>query len=96
MWLQVHDPLSAGGKIGVGATLGQLKGFEAGPQFEMVSGDPFDSNKAYKDSKLCNVLFARELARRLQEQDSPVCVTAFGPGNISFFITLQLEPQRIP
>lgn len=82
--MQVHDPLSAGGKIGVGATLGDLKGFEAGPNFEMVSGDPFDADKAYKDSKLCNVLFARELARRLKDQGSAVCVTAFGPGASSF------------
>jgi protochlorophyllide reductase len=90
---QVHDPLSAGGKIGVGATLGQLKGLEAGPSFEMVSGDPYDPDKAYKDSKLCNVLFARELARRLQQQGSPVCVTAFGPGTISALVSLKVFLQ---
>ena len=80
LWVQVHDPQSAGGKIGVGATLGSLEGLAAGPDFEMVSGEPSNSDKAYKDSKLCNVMFARELARRLKEQGSPVCVTAFGPG----------------
>jgi len=29
--------------------------------FEMVDGEKFDADKAYKDSKLCNVLFTREL-----------------------------------
>lgn len=82
----MHDPQSAGGKIGVGATLGDLRGLESGAQFDMVSGDAFDSDKAYKDSKLCNVLFARELARRLKEQGSPICVTAFGPGVCSLFL----------
>jgi protochlorophyllide reductase len=46
----------------------------------MVSGEPFDAEKAYKDSKLCNLLFARELSDRLQQRGSPVTVNAFGPG----------------
>ena len=48
----------------------------------VCSQDP--SCKAYKDSKLCGVLFARELARRLAASgvsgaDSVVC-NAFSPG----------------
>ena len=44
----------------------------------MVDGGDFDGNKAYKDSKLCGVLFARALSKRLE----PICATAcaFSPG----------------
>jgi protochlorophyllide reductase len=57
-----------------------MSGLKAGGAFEMVSGEAFDADKAYKDSKLCNVLFARELSRRLAEQESTVTVNSFGPG----------------
>lgn len=43
----------------------------------------FDPDKAYKDSKLCNLLFQRELVRRLALTKSPVTVNAFGPGLIT-------------
>lgn len=79
--MQVHDPNSAGGKVGPGAALGDLAGLKGGPMFDMVSGGAFDADKAYKDSKLCNVLFARELDRRLGQQGVPVTVNAFGPGS---------------
>ena len=40
-------------------------------------------DRAYKDSKLCNVLFTRELARRLKAKDSKVSVNCFSPGLIT-------------
>jgi len=81
---EVHDPASAGGSVGKGATLGDLAGLERdGRNFEMVSGEPYDADKAYKDSKLCNVLFSYELERRLQASGSKVTVNAFGPGLIT-------------
>ena len=43
----------------------------------------YNADKAYKDSKLCNLLFTRELARRLRAAGSPVEVVAFGPGLIT-------------
>ncbi|KAI2503523.1 enoyl-(acyl carrier protein) reductase [Fragilaria crotonensis] len=81
----VHDPDSPGGAQGKTATLGDLTGFERdGRLFEMVDGEPFNADKAYKDSKLCNVLFFRELQRRLDASPSTqgIVVNAFTPGLI--------------
>jgi len=81
---EVHDPSSPGGSVGKGATLGTLNGFiRDGKAFEMVSGEAFDADKAYKDSKLCNMLFTYELERRLRAKGSKVNVNAFGPGLIT-------------
>jgi protochlorophyllide reductase len=49
----------------------------------MIDGGAYDADKAYKDSKLCNILFTRELARRLAAAGSPVEAVAFGPGLIT-------------
>ena len=48
----------------------------------MIDGTCFDGNKAYKDSKLCNILFARELAARLGAAGLPVTCNTFSPGFI--------------
>jgi hypothetical protein len=54
----LHDPDSPGGAQGKTATLGDLTGFERdGKFFEMVDGEPFNADKAYKDSKVCVVEF---------------------------------------
>jgi protochlorophyllide reductase len=83
----VHDPDSPGGAQGKTATLGNLKGFEDAVasgtgKFDMVDGGPFNADKAYKDSKLCNVIFTRELQRRLDESGSKIKVNSFTPGLI--------------
>lgn len=81
----VHDPASPGGKQGVPATLGNLQGLETlGKDCEMIDGGAFNADKAYKDSKLCNVLFTRELQRRLESSDSTkgIAVNCFNPGLI--------------
>ena len=78
---EVHDPASPGGRVGRGAGLGRLDGLRQGAGFAMVDGrSPFDADKAYKDSKLCNVLFARQLQQRLQEQGHDWPVIAWSPG----------------
>ncbi|BAU62919.1 protochlorophyllide oxidoreductase [Stanieria sp. NIES-3757] len=62
------NPKELGGKIPIPAPpdLGNLEGFEAGfkEPITMINGKQFKSGKAYKDSKLCNVLTMRELHRR--------------------------------
>ena len=77
---EVHDPSSAGGKVGQPAGLGDLAGLRQGPGAAMLAGGPFNAEKAYKDSKLCNLLMAREVERQLQQQGQPLPVLAWSPG----------------
>jgi protochlorophyllide reductase len=77
---EVHDPTSAGGKVGRAAGLGDLVGLRQGPGAAMVDGGAFNAEKAYKDSKLCNVLMAWEVERRQREQGTPLPVLAWSPG----------------
>ena len=74
----VHDAESPDGRNGAPPTLGDLSGLASGHNFDMCDGGKFDGNKAYKDSKLCGILFARELARRLG--DVGATCNAFSPG----------------
>jgi len=85
----VHDPDSPGGAQGSLATLGALQGMEkavasseAFGVFDMVDGGDFDADKAYKDSKLCNVFFMKELQQRLNKANKGIEVNAFNPGLI--------------
>ena len=77
---EVHDPTTAGGKVGPPAGLGELAGLRQGPGAPMVDGGPFNAEKAYKDSKLCNVLMAREVERRLRQRGQRLPVIAWSPG----------------
>jgi protochlorophyllide reductase len=82
----VHDPDSPGGAQGKKATLGNLDGFiRDGKKFEMVDGQPYNGDKAYKDSKLCNIFFCRELQRRLSAlgATNSITVNSFSPGLIT-------------
>ncbi len=64
-----HNPDELGGKIPPRPDLGELKGFAEGfkPPISMIDGKKFEPVKAYKDSKVCNVLTMRELHRRYHE-----------------------------
>jgi len=69
---EVHNPATAGGKVGPPAGLGTMAGLNAGHDgAAMVDGiTPFNADKAYKDSKLCNMLMGLELSQ--QHPDRPV------------------------
>ena len=78
---EVHDPASPGGRVGRPAGLGDLAGLRRGPGAPMLDGsDTFHAEKAYKDSKLCNLLMAREVERRLRLRGHPLAVRAWSPG----------------
>lgn len=64
--------------------LGDMAGLEAGFKsvHSMISGRPFNSDQAYRDSKLCNVMTALELARRLQARHSRATCICLAPGFI--------------
>ena len=57
-----------GGKIPIPrpANLGNLSGFEKGflSPISMANGEKFKPGKAYKDSKLCNMITVQEIAKR--------------------------------
>ena len=77
---EVHDPGTPGGRVGPPAGLGSLAGLRRGRGAAMLAGGPFHAEKAYKDSKLCNLLMALEVERRLRAQGTPVAVFAWSPG----------------
>ena len=77
---EVHNPKSPGGKIGETANLGDLKGLRSGKCFEMIDGGQFNADKAYKDSKLCNVLFGIELSKKLESLSRKIPVIVWAPG----------------
>ena len=77
---EVHNPNSAGGRVGAKASLGNLKGLESSTGFEMIDGNKFNADKAYKDSKLCNILFAKKLSSKLIRKNLSIPVIAWAPG----------------
>ena len=75
-----------GGKIPIPAPadLGDLSGFKAGfkAPIAMANGKPFKPGKAYKDSKLCNMITTQELHRRLHG-DTGIVFTSLYPGCVA-------------
>ena len=75
-----------GGKIPIPAPadLGDLSGFAAGfkAPLAMANGKPFKPGKAYKDSKLCNMITTQELHRRLHASTG-IVFTSLYPGCVA-------------
>ena len=75
-----------GGKVPIPAPadLGNLQGLEAGfrGSVAMIDGQPFKPGKAYKDSKLCNMVISRELHRRHHAETGIVFNTLY-PGCVA-------------
>jgi protochlorophyllide reductase len=79
-----HNPDELGGKIPPRPDLGDFEGFAAGFQdpVTMIDGKAFEPVKAYKDSKVCNVLTMRELHRRYH-QSTAITFTSLYPGCVA-------------
>ncbi|WAL59631.1 protochlorophyllide reductase [Thermocoleostomius sinensis] len=79
-----HNPDELGGKIPPRPDLGNLEGFAAGfkAPVSMIDGKKFEPVKAYKDSKVCNVLTMRELHRRYHESTG-ITFTSLYPGCVA-------------
>ena len=75
-----------GGKIPIPAPadLGDLQGLAAGfkAPISMIDGKPFKAGKAYKDSKLCNMMTSRELHQRYHDATGIVFNTLY-PGCVA-------------
>ena len=80
------NPKELGGKIPFPAPpdLGDLAGMEAGfkAPVSMIDGKKFKPGKAYKDSKLCNVVTMRELHRRYHESTG-ITFSSLYPGCVA-------------
>ncbi len=80
------NPKELGGKIPIPAPpdLGDLKGMEEGfkEPISMIDGKKFKSGKAYKDSKLCNMLTMRELHNRYHNTTG-IVFNALYPGCVA-------------
>mmetsp|Transcript_23500 Transcript_23500/g.25730 ORF Transcript_23500/g.25730 Transcript_23500/m.25730 type:complete len:400 (-) Transcript_23500:180-1379(-) len=73
-----------GGLVYPLADLGDLKGLEKGGKkpISMIDGGNFNGAKAYKDSKVCNMMTVRELHERYHESTG-VTFTSMYPGCIA-------------
>jgi len=75
-----------GGKVPIPAPadLGDLEGLEAGfrAPIAMINNKPFKAGKAYKDSKLCNMIISREWHRRYHAQTGIIFNTLY-PGCVA-------------
>jgi protochlorophyllide reductase len=79
-----HNPDELGGKIPPRPDLGNFEGFAEGfrDPVTMIDGKAFEPVKAYKDSKVCNVLTMRELHRRYH-QSTGITFTSLYPGCVA-------------
>ena len=73
----VHDPKSSGGNIGQKAGLNNLINFR---NEVLTPFNNFSADKSYKNSKLCNILFAKELSKRLSLKKQKISVLTWAPG----------------
>lgn len=79
-----HNPDEPGGKIPPRPDLGNLEGFAQGfkDPVSMIDGKEFEPVKAYKDSKVCNVLTMRELHHRYHESTG-IIFSSLYPGCVA-------------
>ena len=73
----VHDPKSSGGNIGKKAGLNNLVDLRKKVTGQFLN---FNADESYKNSKLCNILFAKELVKKLKISSSQISVITWAPG----------------
>ncbi len=73
----VHDPNSSGGNIGKKAGLNNLVDFRKKVTGQFLN---FNADESYKNSKLCNILFGKELAKKFKISSSKISVITWAPG----------------
>ena len=75
-----------GGRIPIPAPadLGDLSGFNNGFLYpiSMANGKKFKPGKAYKDSKLCNMVTVQELSKRYPAEK--ITINSLYPGSVSY------------
>ncbi|KAH8044624.1 enoyl-(acyl carrier protein) reductase [Aureococcus anophagefferens] len=71
-----------GGLVYPRADLGDLSGLKAGAGAEMADGGSFFGAKAYKDSKVCNMMTVQELHRRFHDETG-ITFSSLYPGCIA-------------
>jgi protochlorophyllide reductase len=85
-----------GGKVPIPAPadLGDLQGLKAGfkAPVAMIDGKPFKPGKAYKDSKLCNMMMSREFHSRYHA-DTGVVFNTLYPGCVADTALFRDTPQ---
>ena len=79
-----NDNTVGGGLVKPIADLGELEGLEQGGKapIAMIDGKEFDGAKAYKDSKVCNMMTINELHRRYH-QSTGITFSTMYPGCIA-------------
>ena len=79
-----HNPDELGGKIPPQPDLGNLEGFEKGfkAPISMANGKKFEPVRAYKESKVCNILTMKELHRRYHDSTG-ITFTSLYPGCVA-------------
>jgi protochlorophyllide reductase len=85
-----------GGKVPIPAPadIGNLEGLEAGfhAPIAMIDNKPFKAGKAYKDSKLCNMIISRELHRRYHA-DTGIVFNTLYPGCVADTALFRYAPK---
>jgi len=89
-----HNPEELGGSIPPRPDLGNLDGLAAGflEPYSMIDGGKYNPVKAYKDSKVCNVLTMKELHRRYH-QSTGIVFTSLYPGCVATTALFRESPR---
>ena len=85
-----------GGKVPIPAPadLGDLAGLEQGfrDSVAMIDAKSFKAGKAYKDSKLCNMIISREMHRRYHDSSGLIFSTVY-PGCVAATALFRDTPE---